>query len=45
MSDESPVEIPENWQEPKIAESESNEPEAGSIDPSLSVSPRATTFG
>jgi hypothetical protein len=43
MSDESTVEIPENQQEPEATESESNEPEADSIDSDLSA--RAERYG
>jgi len=43
MSDGSPVEIPENQQEPETAESESDETEAGSIDSDLSA--RAERYG
>ena len=43
MSDESPVEIPENQQESETAESESDGPEADSIDTDLSA--RAERYG
>jgi len=43
MSDQSPVEIPENQQEPEATGSESNEPEADSTDPGLSA--RAERYG
>jgi hypothetical protein len=43
MSDQSPVEIPENQQEPEATESESNEPEAESTDPEFSA--RAERYG
>ena len=43
MSDESPVEVPENQQEPEVNESESKESEPGSTDPVLSA--RAERYG
>jgi hypothetical protein len=43
MSDQSPVEIPENQQDPETADSESDETEAGSTYPELSA--RAERYG
>lgn len=43
MSDESPVEIPENQQEPDANESEPDESEPGSTEPGLSA--RAERYG
>jgi hypothetical protein len=43
MSDESPVEIPENQQDLDVSESESDETKTGSTDPDLSA--RAERYG
>jgi hypothetical protein len=43
MSDQSPVEIPENQQELEVTETESNETKAGSTDPDISA--RAERYG